>query len=157
MAGSFATVQVLWLWDTGEDGLSWWANTSQGTGLIRFKSATSVMILRNFGSDFGGQVYQQFTVGLTNSTNDTIAAAGTQLNVYPNPTDGNVAIDFNLAKPSDGTVEVFDLLGNVVYTYAFTNTMTDTQYIDLSFLSSGMYMVVLSTAEERVTQRLLIQ
>lgn len=145
------------MWDTGEDGLYWWANTSQGSGFIRFKSATSMVILKNFGNDFGGQVYQQFTVGLTNSIGDTVANTNTELHVYPNPTDGNVYVDFNLTKRESGAVEVFDLLGNVVYTYAFNNVAADSVEMDLSFLNSGVYMVVLSTDEERVTKRLIIQ
>lgn len=145
------------LWDTGEDGLSWWANPNQGNGLVRFKSATSAIILKSFGADFGGLIDQQFTVGLTNSTNDTLTQSATQLNVYPNPTDGMVGIDFNFSKRENGVLEVYDMLGNVVYSYSFSNVMGDSQWIDLSFLEAGMYSVVLSTSEERVTKRLIIQ
>jgi hypothetical protein len=99
----------------------------------------------------------QFTVGLTNSTNDVILSQENELNVYPNPTDGHVFIDFNLTKRQDGVVEVFDLLGNVVYTYAFKASVADSVEADLSFLTNGMYLVVLTTGEERVTKKLLVQ
>lgn len=49
--------------DSGEDGLAWWANTAQGTGYVRFKN-TMGNVMYNFNSDFGGQVYKQFTVGI---------------------------------------------------------------------------------------------
>ncbi|HTF05022.1 MAG TPA: peptide-N-glycosidase F-related protein [Bacteroidia bacterium] len=144
------------MWDSGEDGLSWWANTAQGTGYIRFKSAWSSQILKSWQADFGGEVYMQFTVGLTNGTNDIVLSQENELNVYPNPTDGHVFFDFNLTKRQDGVVEVFDLLGNVVYTYAFTDSVADSVEADLSFLTRGMYLVVLTTGEERVTKKLLI-
>ena len=145
------------MWDYGEDGLSWWANTSQGSGVIRFKSATSAIILKNFNTDFGGQVYQMFTVGLTNTIEDSLIAPDARMDVYPNPTDGNVSINIALDERQDATVQIFDLLGNAVYSYSLQNEMNDTRYIDLSFLPAGMYTVVLSTAEERVAQRLVVE
>lgn len=145
------------LWDYGEDGLSWWANTAQGNGIIRFKSATSAIILKNFGADFGGQIYQQFTVGMTNTIEDSLIAPDARMEVYPNPTDGQVSFNIALDERQDATVEIFDLLGNIVYTYSIQNEMNDTRYVDLSFLESGVYMVVLSTKEERVSKRLVIQ
>lgn len=144
------------MWDSGEDGLSWWANTAQGTGFLRFKSATSVQTLKTFNADFGGEVYQQFTVGLTNSTNEYPMTYQNEMNVYPNPTDGHVFIDFNLSKKQDGLVEVYDLLGNVVYTYAFKSSTAESVEADLSFLTPGMYMVTLTTEDERITKKLLI-
>jgi hypothetical protein len=145
------------MWDYGEDGLAWWANTGQGTGVIRFKSATSAIILKNFGTDFGGGIFQMFTVGLTNTIEDSLIAPEARMEVFPNPTDGNVSINVALDQRQDATVEVFDLLGNVVYSYALKNEMNDTRYADLSFLQSGMYMVVLTTEETKVSQRLIIQ
>lgn len=142
--------------DTGEDGLSWWANTAQGTGWIRLKSAWTAQILKNFGADFGGQVYYQFTVGLTNSITDYTQPGNNELDVYPNPTDGHVIMDFNLAKQEDGVIEVYDVLGNVVYSYAFKSTAVGTVEADLSFLDDGMYMVSLITDQQRITKRLLI-
>jgi hypothetical protein len=43
--------------DLGEDGLTWWANTNQGSGYIKFKSATNALVYKNFLSDFGGEIY----------------------------------------------------------------------------------------------------
>ncbi len=144
------------MWDNGEDGLSWWANTAQGSGFIRFKSAWSVQTWKSFGADFGGEVYCQFTVGLTNGTNDYIMTEQNELNVYPNPTEGHVFIDFNLSKRQDGIVQVYDLLGNVVYSYPFKSSTAESVEADLSFLAPGMYMVALTTEEETITKKLLI-
>lgn len=144
------------MWDSGEDGLSWWANTAQGNGVIRFKSSLSSIILKNFGADFGGEVYCQFTVGLTNTIEDNPVSEQNSLNVYPNPTDGHVVMNFDLTKQEDGVIEVYDLVGNVVYSYAFKATAIGSHEADLSFLSDGMYVVTLVTAEQRITKKLLI-
>ncbi|CAN5361651.1 hypothetical protein BH09BAC5_BH09BAC5_12620 [soil metagenome] len=141
--------------DSGDDGLTWWANTAQGSGYLRFRSATSTQILKSFNSDFGGQVYQQFTVGLTNSTNDYIFTDQPTLNVYPNPSDGHVYIDVNLAKRDDGLIEVFDVFGKLVYTYQFKALTAESVEADLSMLSGGMYFVTLITSDKTITKRLI--
>jgi hypothetical protein len=145
------------LWDTGEDGLSWWANPAQGNGLIRFKSSISAVILKNFGTDCGGGIFYQFTVGMTNTIEDNPVAETNQLNVYPNPSNGNVRMDFDLTNQQDGVIEVYDLLGNVVYSCQFKNTAIGSIETDLSFLNTGMYVVTLITGEQRISKKLFIQ
>ncbi|MCX6312556.1 MAG: peptide-N-glycosidase F-related protein [Bacteroidetes bacterium] len=143
--------------DTGEDGLSWWANTGQGTGYIRFKKVTPAGILKSFNADFGGEVYQQFTVGLTSGINDYILTNQLDLNVYPNPTDGHVFIDVNLLKRDDGLIEIYDMLGNSVYTHEFKSLTAESVEVDLSSFSSGMYFVKLNTGDQSVTRKLILQ
>lgn len=145
------------LWDSGEDGLAWWANTAQGSGLMRFKSSTSAVILKNFGADCGGGIFYQFTVGLTNTIEDHPVAEQNNLNVYPNPSNGKVRMDFDLTNQQDGVIEVYDLLGNVVYAYQFRNTGIGSVEADLSFLKNGMYVVTLIAGEQRISKKLLIQ
>lgn len=142
--------------DSGEDGLSWWAS-SQGTGYVRFKSATSAATLRSFGSDFGGKVYQQFTVGLTNATEEHMMPVQSLLTVYPNPTDGQVYIDISLAKEEEGELAVFDILGNKVYSKSFGGTTVQNLELDLSAYAKGVYFVTLNTASQTVTKKLLVQ
>lgn len=144
------------LWDTGEDGLSWWANPGQGNGLMRFKSSISAVILKNFGADCGGGIFYQFTVGLTNTIEDNPVAEQNELKIYPNPSNGVVRMDFDLTNQQDGAIEVYDLLGNVVYSYAFKNTAIGSVETDLSFLNNGMYVVTLIAGEQRITRKLLI-
>ncbi len=145
------------MWDTGEDGLSWWANTAQGSGYIRFRSASSAAILKSYNADFGGGIYQQFTVGLTNSIDTVSGISPDVFNIYPNPSDGKVAFDLQLSQPKDLTIQVCDLLGNVVYTKYYAHQDTEVVEADLSFLSSGVYVVSLITDESVQSQRMIIQ
>lgn len=143
--------------DTGEDGLTWWANTAQGTGYLRFKSVSPSSILKNFNADFGGEVYQQFTVGLTSSTNDYILTNQLDLNVYPNPCDGHVFIDVNLLKRDDGLIEIYDVLGNKVFQYEFKALTSESVEADLSSFGAGMYFVTLITGDQVVTRKLILR
>lgn len=143
--------------DSGEDGLNWWANTAQGTGYVRFRNTTSTQIIKSFNSDFGGQVYQQFTVGLTNSIDTVSSTAADVFNIYPNPSDGKVAFDLQMSQRKDATIQVCDLLGNVVYKKYYANQDSEVVEADLSFLSNGAYIVSLITEDGTQSQRMIIQ
>lgn len=142
--------------DVGEDGLTWWANTTQGSGYLRFRNVSPSTVIKTFNADFGGEVYQQFTVGLTNSTNDFILTNQLELNVYPNPSDGHVFIDINLLKRDDGLVQIYDVLGNKVYAYEFKSLTAESLEADLSFLSRGIYFVTLLTGDQSLTKKIII-
>ena len=145
------------LLDSGEDGLSWWANTAQGAGLIRFKTTTGTPIY-NWNSDFGGQVYKQFIVGLTTvGLQDYILTDKNELNVFPNPTEGLVNIDFNLKSRADAEIEIFDMVGERIYNNNSSMTTAGSLQIDLSKFSAGMYVVTLTSGTEKITKKLVIK
>ncbi len=145
------------LTDSGEDGLSFWANPSQGSGYLRFRKVIPSSIIKTFGADFGGQIYQQFTVGLTSGVQDYILTENTTLNVYPNPTDGHVYIDINMTKKEDGLVEIFDVMGKKVYKYEFKALTAESIEADLSSLRSGVYFVTLKSGNDIITKKLMIK
>lgn len=145
------------LLDLGEDGLSWWANTAQGSGLIRFKSITGTPIY-NWNSDFGGQVYKQFIVGLTTvGVQDYILTDKNELNVFPNPTEGLVNIDFNLKSRADAVIEIFNMVGERIYNNNSSMTTAGSLQIDLSKFSAGIYVVTLTSGTEKITKKLVIK
>jgi hypothetical protein len=143
--------------DTGEDGLQWWANTAQGTGYIKFKSATNNVYLVNFGSDFGGETFMQFTVGLTNDIDELSFTDEPMLKVYPNPVDDEFMLDFNLPRQSDGTVEMTDMFGKVVYFSTFNNLLADSRRIDVSSLADGVYFVSVRTQKWLLTKKVVVR
>ncbi|MEO6169010.1 MAG: peptide-N-glycosidase F-related protein [Chitinophagales bacterium] len=145
------------LTDSGQDGLSWWANPGQGSGYIRFKNVTNSSVIKNFNSDFGGQVYQQFTVGLTTATGDYIFTDKTIVDVYPNPTDGHLFIDISLAERKDGKVEITDLLGKKVYSYEFKNLTAESLEADLSHYPRGVYLVTFHSGKDHITKKVMVQ
>lgn len=144
------------LLDNGEDGLSWWANSAQGAGYLRFRSATVNQILKSFGADFGGKIFQQFTVGLTSSTPDYILSDQLAMYVYPNPSNGMVNIDVNMTKRDNGVIEVYDVYGKKVYTHNYYNLTAESIEVDFSGLPKGVYFVTLNTGDQQVVRRLIM-
>ena len=143
------------LTDTGEDGLSFWANANQGSGYLKFKRMNN-SVVKNFGADFGGKIYQQFTVGLTNDINESAYTDKTILNLYPNPTNGHIFIDIDFSSKKSGTIEITDVLGKIVYTHSFTALTATTMEADLSNFNNGLYFVTLKTDSEVLNKKLLL-
>jgi hypothetical protein len=145
------------LTDSGEDGLSWWANTAQGAGYVRFKKVSPNVNIKTFGADFGGKIYQQFTTGLMIGIDDYSLTTSNTLNVYPNPTNGHVFIDFNLTEKGSGKIEVHDVLGKKVFNSEFKNLSSESIEADFSELDNGIYIVTLIANNERITKKMVKQ
>lgn len=147
------------LTDSGNDGLTWWANAAQGSGYIRFRKATAPGFLVTFDSDFGSEVYQQFTVGLTNETEEYIVSKGFENNIsiVPNPAEKYVDVSFNLAIAEAGKIEIIDMLGKNVFSKNFAKCITGNETIDIKGLKSGVYFVRIRTNHNNITARMLVR
>ena len=81
-----------------------------------------------------------------------------QFNLFPNPTEDNFVLEFNVLQPTDIQIVVYDNLGQIIYIenqqqYAgqYSNT------IDLSTQATGMYMVQVSFGDQSVAQKKIKQ
>jgi hypothetical protein len=145
------------LWDSGEDGLSFWANSSQGTGFIRFRKVSPATTIKSFISDFGGQIFQQFTVGLNNNMEEYIPNKISSFKISPNPSHDSVVFSIELNSRCNGTVEVFSMLGKQVYYAEFSNTFSERIEAGFAHLERGMYVVRMTTGNEVITKKLVLK
>ncbi|MGB0917779.1 MAG: LamG-like jellyroll fold domain-containing protein [Flavobacteriales bacterium] len=147
---------TLELTDTGEDGLQWWANSSQGNGHIRLRRQSGPGTLKNFDSDFGKILYYTFNIG------ETLSISETELNpvtvkLYPNPSNGIVFVSVDGVTGDELSIRVMDVLGKQVFE-KHANVAGNSQFnqsIDLSNLVSGSYLIELTTQNKRLVERLV--
>jgi hypothetical protein len=78
------------------------------------------------------------------------------LNVYPNPSSGVFAVEFDLNNTEDVTVEVYNSLGAVVENVAVGSTNGGKLSIDLSTQPAGIYSVRLVTANGVINKKVII-
>jgi len=80
-----------------------------------------------------------------------------QVNVYPNPTSGilNVASTFNEKKNIQYLV--YNVLGQSMYQANNINVYSSIKQLDLSFLASGVYFVLVSDGDDKVVKRIVKQ
>ena len=80
------------------------------------------------------------------------------MNVYPNPTNTNTTVSFDINNEATAAVNVTDLSGKVVFS-ATLGTVNGSQNvtIDTRSLTSGVYMVNLSVDGAVSTQKLVVK
>ncbi|HVZ39911.1 MAG TPA: peptide-N-glycosidase F-related protein [Candidatus Kapabacteria bacterium] len=146
--------------DLGGDGLSWWANTAQGTGSMRIRRADNGATIRSFNADFGGEIYQQFTVGFDLAADAPLPGIeehGSRMEVYPNPTDGEFTVNLWLRATQSAELTVTDMLGNSVHHAMLKNVTNGSFPVDLRSLPSGAYVVAVRAGAETLTKKIVVR
>ncbi|WP_373516052.1 T9SS type A sorting domain-containing protein [Persicitalea sp.] len=82
-------------------------------------------------------------------------ADGNGISIYPNPTDNGMIIAETRDNLEGATVRVYDLKGVPVQTFLI-DSFEQRQFLDLSNLSSGMYILKISSGFFHATQKLMI-
>ncbi|TAH20719.1 MAG: T9SS C-terminal target domain-containing protein [Cytophagales bacterium] len=76
--------------------------------------------------------------------------------VYPNPSNGSFTLKAHELKGRNATISVFDMSGRVVYSQALqTNSSVETE-LNLN-LSSGLYLLNISTEKDNLKRKLVVQ
>jgi hypothetical protein len=78
----------------------------------------------------------------------------TTINVYPNPSTGNFQFQYVLSEDEIATIEVYDMLGKIVYTKSLTAT-NSTHSITLKNCDNGLYNLRLTSSNGSVYSNLL--
>jgi hypothetical protein len=78
-----------------------------------------------------------------------------QVQVYPNPSAGEVTIDFALNNMESITIEVTNLVGAKVAAYTF-NGGFGSQVLDLGKFGQGTYLLNIRNQKETTTKKIVI-
>lgn len=78
---------------------------------------------------------------------------------YPNPSHGITCIPVSFDKRTEGSVKLYDMLGNLVKViYEGEMAAGEKNYfINGLELSAGAYLIMVETAEDRITQKLMVR
>lgn len=95
---------------------------------------------------------------ITTVNSPALGNASVLIGVYPNPFNEEVALQFTLNKNTETSVRVFDALGRELYNknWGMLNKGMYEQYVDLSKLEAGAYIIVLKMGDQ-MNQRKLIK
>ena len=136
--------------DSGHDGLSWWANTGQGSGFVRLKNA-SAQIIKTFNADFGGGFQFSFTTDSPLSI-EKQGSLSASINVYPNPARERFVVEGNL----DGAeMRLVDVLGREVEVPSTTSN--DKTEFNTSNLKAGLYFIQITKGEDKAVKKIVVQ
>ena len=143
--------------DSGDDGLSFWANPNQGTGYFRIRSRTSTALLKTFNPDFGDNINYQFTMNFTLPV-DELSVTPARVTVFPNPSNGAFHLLISGDRYSAVLLSLTDLTGRVVYQdKVWLTQREETMMIHPEGVSAGVYLLQVSGEGWRDVQRVVIQ
>jgi len=119
--------------------------TGNFSGTVDFDPGPGVSNLSSNGSsDIFIQKLENTAVGIIENN------FGTELLLYPNPTDGFFSID--LGKPYDATITISDLTGKIILSKLVENS----QRINLKLEEpSGVYLLIVESAEKKAVVKLV--
>jgi hypothetical protein len=128
--------------DSGEDGLSFFAN-NDGNGNCKLDRISGLDFI-NFENDFGKEIIHHFNWNTNLISVDERDQLAVKVNLYPNPNQTHVMIN---AKGLDRTitVHVVDVAGKVVQSETYNRRFEGEEVrVETSLLSEGWYTVVVS-------------
>ncbi|MBL7813262.1 MAG: T9SS type A sorting domain-containing protein [Bacteroidetes bacterium] len=141
-----------------KDGLYFWANTDDGTGILQIRNAGN-SIIKTFDADFGTGIWYQFRVGNLPDTKEPV----TRLTCYPNPAKHDLLID--LGKDRNDNIPlhilIYNTAGQKVLEQKRTGILDALQYLDLTPLQgngdNGLYFLTLTLGEEKYQSKIMVR
>ncbi|MCF8277628.1 MAG: T9SS type A sorting domain-containing protein [Flavobacteriales bacterium] len=141
------------LYDSEDDGLSYWAYTAQGSGYCRLKE-NGGGYYKYFESEFGGQITHGFSVGVLANVQQAQSPLG--INVYPNPNQGQFTLEMD-GMNGEFRILLLNSIGQVVSERTVNvNRFYEGQF-QLNEEASGMYFVRILGENVNETRRVIVQ
>ncbi|MCH2022837.1 MAG: T9SS type A sorting domain-containing protein [Saprospiraceae bacterium] len=78
------------------------------------------------------------------------------LNIFPNPTSGNVFIEINLKESSDINLRLSNITGKEILTRSYLNKQSEKIQLETTQLPTGIYMVYFTIGAENFCEKLII-
>ncbi|MEJ2596060.1 MAG: peptide-N-glycosidase F-related protein [bacterium] len=143
-----------YLWDTGDNGISFWAN-SEGSGYLRIYDMEGEMI-RSFEPDFGDNVYHNFYMDMFTATPEDISGEMT-FELLPNPNQGNFTSSYALRKAGEMNISVTNVSGQQVYTSKRNGELQGKVRMNLEELPPGLYSCEMESDNHRLVKKFIIK
>ena len=141
-------------WDFGDGNTS----TDENPVHVYGSADASYTVLLTVTSACGGVDTISQVVTVSNLGVETESLENRGLNVYPNPTKGDVTIDFALLLGENISINLVDLDGRIVYSDIVNNQVGAYQkQLNIAELAAGMYLLKVDTDTESITKRIVKQ
>ncbi|MFH0896384.1 MAG: T9SS type A sorting domain-containing protein, partial [Bacteroidota bacterium] len=78
------------------------------------------------------------------------------VSIFPNPTDGNIFVNFSIFNLGNVNVKVYDVVGKVIADVTDNISVPKKIKINLSGQSNGFYFVEVKTENGNITKKLIL-
>lgn len=143
-----------YLWDSGDNGISFWAEPNQGSGYLRFYDIEGNM-LENFNGDFGDRIYKSYysDMYLGTTLNNEVKIA---FDIIPNPNKGDFVISYASEDNLDINLTIYTSDGRIVKEVPSSVISSDKIQISMENAPSGVYTCVLRSGKSILNQKFIV-
>lgn len=143
-----------YMFDTGDNGISFWANT-QGSGYLKFYDIEGNYI-KSFNGDFGDRIYNSFYadmyIGILDNTKNNIA-----IDIIPNPNNGVFAISYATNDTEDMDIVIYNGQGSKVKVIKHESQTNGTISVNMSDMAAGVYTCVMTNKNGRSVKKFIVK
>jgi len=144
-----------YMFDTGDNGISFWAEPGQGNGSLKFYNLEGDVI-KSFNGDFGDRIYNSFYADMyLNSSN--ISDGNLSFTLSPNPSDGHFVLSYVLAEPSEININIYNSEGKIVFTSKLPEQKTANENINIKGVAPGLYNIVIDCKGKKYSEKIIIR
>jgi len=145
ITGNFIPNATQWRTETVSFG-----NTINNKSNVRFRF--------EFTHESSNNIYvDNINLGGTVSGVNEINAASADMNIHPNPSKGITYVDFSMAAAGDVKIDILDIEGRMISSFADFLSEGDHQYTMNNELASGVYLVRLTFGNNSITKKVIIK
>jgi len=101
-----------------------------------------------------GATEEEYTILFSVATSTGIIKITDRIKIYPNPNNGLFTLELNNRTNDEYTVEVYDVIGKIVYKSNITENVSS---IDLTHMNAGLYYVSVNNGDEKNITKIIIQ
>ncbi|MEN8828408.1 MAG: S8 family serine peptidase [Flavobacteriales bacterium] len=125
-------------------------------GLVDLTAFSGDIIRLRFSGTTGGNWDTDIAIDDINISDHTTIQEdelNSAVSIYPNPNNGEFDLTIDNAKINDVNVTIFDVYGRMVYSNTLTNKINR---IQLDNIASGVYSVRITSKDQTVTKKIII-
>lgn len=131
-----------------------WRNET--VSLNSYLGSAQVIIRISALSDYGNNAFVD-NVNVTVTTGINESAIENSLNIFPNPAKDAVTVSAKLTNADDVTITVYDVTGRVIYSNELSDVSNINNKIDVSTFAKGSYILEISTTEENIVRKIVVE
>jgi PKD repeat protein len=141
---------VSWAWNFGDAGTS-----ASATPVHNYATGGTYTVDLTTTNSCGQTNVSSINITISSSTNSNGGNTSVNekdlqvnVNVFPNPVNNDLNIQYALNHPTDATVEILNTLGQVVSSQIIQSASTGTAYVSMENIANGIYFVRFTAADQ---------
>ncbi|MCF6170302.1 MAG: T9SS type A sorting domain-containing protein [Bacteroidales bacterium] len=142
-----------YLWDSGDNGISFWAN-NEGNGYLKFYDLNGELI-QNFNGDFGDRIYNSFYADMYLGNQEHVSSQ-LGFDILPNPNNGRFVVSYALEKEAEITLNIYSSSGQEISKRKVMGKRRGKLQIALADLPPGIYYCILSSGKNSLSKKFVV-